>query len=366
MGSPSNTTCTGSEDTTIQGYVNDYINENVPNGLALGYYSNSASSYLCCGNAIVPDSGDPAPVDASTIFGLQSVTKVFTAAMMAAKHVAGHLDIDGKVTHRLPALTDPNSITDVTYRMLAQYSSTMPKVGGGKPGVNLFKDQPPSQELISFWEKWKSDGTPGDCYRYSNVGFVTLGYAVAAEGPDYTSYPYNKTLANLVTAPLGLPDTGAYGVLPSGVTVAQGYDGDNNPVSSTPTDLMSNVTDLLTFLVANIEAKTAPPSMGDIYHALRMTHTTMADLTNCGSDGGKADSDEGKTSVGLGWFFGHSDGVHYCFKDGGGYGFMSWIGFSVDKGCAVALLANRFPTAGKPHLGDTGLSILKYLCKGGS
>src|SRR5437588_4246437 len=154
------------------------------------------------------------PVTENTIFGIGSVDKVFTATMLAYNVVLGNMQLSDPVVKYLPeevGKRGSDDIKKVTLQQLATHTSGMPDQGPDKPGYFLFNELPPSGSLFNWWINFRAEPGVGECYRYSSVGFVTLGYAVG--GPRFH---HNQLLSEQVTSPLSMSQTASYITPPGG------------------------------------------------------------------------------------------------------------------------------------------------------
>ncbi len=300
------------------------------------------------------DKKHSAAVTDTTIFGMGSVTKVFTSILLQSAVNAKTMNLTDFVTKYLPTEVGEKGtdISSVTLQDLATHTAGMPDEGGSQPGVTLFADEPPSQDLIQWWEAFRAQPAIGTCWRYSSIGFVTLGYAVGGYQPNQ----YNQQLADVITTPLNMPHTASS---VSGETVAQGYEG--NPentkiVHQMPADLKSNAADMQTFLNACV----FPDQSNSLGAAILDTQKSLYKGNNC--DGNQSPL---KFQMGLAWqiFEMTSGGNNYQLlaKDGAAGGYDAWIGV-IPSLTGVVLLSNKqmvkTPT---PNIGGTGRSILQQI-----
>ena len=213
---------------------------------------------------------DQMPPTERTIFAIGSITKTFTAALFAngafmrpdgfdwdaglQRYLGGYL---GAARNLSPTMQQ------ITPRMLAQHTSGLAlESTGDQDGVGLFQTDPstPPPRLLDVWNT--DDGPqPGTCWEYSNLGFITLGFATvsaygAAAGNPATSSPaqaYSALLHDQITQPLNLPDTVT--ALPSGAPVAQAYPNGARAVSAgAASDIKSSAADMHTWLLAHLGA----------------------------------------------------------------------------------------------------------------
>lgn len=298
-------------------------------------------------NAGYTDTSKFQDVTEDTVFGIGSVTKLFTALLLQSKVHAKQMKLSDPVTQYLTAyLPNPNSlpISSVTLQDLATHTSGMPDEAPGKPATQLFLDEPPSTTLTQWWKNFQPDPGVGQCWRYSNAGFVTLGFAVG--GSPNT---YNPQLASLVTTPLNMPNTGALLWLPRTITLASAYKGTPNTtteVDHVEVDLYSTARDMGTFLNASI----FPDESTAIGKAIKETHKSRYQGTECGSTG--------RREMGLAWQISTmTSGSHrysVLSKNGTAAGYEAWIGF-IPKRTGFAVLTNKVMT------GETGQ--LTVLCR---
>jgi beta-lactamase class C len=246
----------------IYALMGDYLDRYYTPGIAVAAYQDGTPPILLGRGLAVIETGTD--VTTQTVFELGSITKVFTATLLALNPGA----LKECVIKHLPAKVTNKALEQITLVELATHTSGFPedvpaKMGGegGDGAIYLFQDQaPPSNSaLVSFWNKWDPTDYPNDCstcpvgscWQYSNVGFVTLGYAAAGTH-------YNSLLADRITGSKGLnmPATGA--IIPANFPKAQGYvdkDGKPVPAKGEAADLKSNAEDMYTWLTAQISQR---------------------------------------------------------------------------------------------------------------
>ncbi len=298
-------------------------------------------------------------VSKETIFELGSVTKVFTAIMTAFK--IGQPEWNDPITNFLPGTFGLNpGLQDVTINQLITHTSGMPSDAPGKPGSQLFNDEPPSTTLVNWWQTFTPPAGTGPCWEYSNIGFVTLGYIVAGCNPNQ----YNELLADIITGQLHMTQTGSN---PTG-SAATGYVGNanqNTQAKGTASDLKSTSQDMMLFLEACINPRKhpTPQALGDVIWLTQMPVFTTP-IYDCST------SELIKFNMGAAWQISQleSNGETFSLiaKDGATSvgGFRSWIGVVSGK-MGIVLLANKFLTetvqTQVQSLAGTGRSILQVL-----
>ena len=147
----------------------------------------------------------------STVFQIGSMTKVFTATLLAQEVVAGRLRLDDKVANRLPfkLRVSGRGGVEMTLGQLASHTSGI--AHHQPPGLTLHAwlhrhpDEPWQDYDRSRFEAYLKDdlelaATPGTQYRYSNIGMSLVGLVVSIE----TGKPYEALLQERIFRPLGM------------------------------------------------------------------------------------------------------------------------------------------------------------------
>ena len=294
-------------------------------GVAVALYLNGADYYFNFGHA---DLAPKAAVTEDTLFELGSVTKLFTATMLAYQVAQGERRLDDQVTRWLPVTPEPSwtALKQVTLLDLATHTSGIGSDARGIGGT-LFGGDPPSLELVDFWTRFNPSERIGTEWQYSDTGFVTLGYAVV--GPDGPCYYEN--LWKIIAEPLGLRRTAPFAAAPGG-PVAQGYRGDKDGVHRTyrvSPDLKSTSRDVLTFLKANLGLIEVPLPLALAFSSTIEIHYRT--------------SSKQSFNMGLGWQI-KKEPPHFCAKNGGtgkgGFGCAVWI--VPEAKAAMVFLTNLF------------------------
>jgi beta-lactamase class C len=320
--------------------VKPYMERTNTHGLVAAVYVKGKEYLLTYGD----DGNNPASkVTPDLLFGIGSVTKTFTAAMLAYQTIGEGgkpplKHINDCVCDYLPGSVKEygRGIRKVTLLELATHTSSFPSRVPGFPGTELYAGKPPSADLIQWWNSFVKPPYPPEVL-YSNVGYVTLGFAL--EGPDSKpSYP--DLLKQYLIGPLGMTHTET--TTPSGMPVAQGYVRKTaQPMEET--DIKSSGHDMMIWLKANIGAlnKSISPHLEE---ALRVTHRiwfmTPAD---------------DRFNMGLGWeVFSKDPQVPVIVSKNGASsrgGFSSWIGFMPDEKIGIVILTNEFNLGRDAELG---------------
>jgi CubicO group peptidase (beta-lactamase class C family) len=155
----------------------------------------------------VRDVESGAPMRSDDRFLIGSLTKQFTATLLAQLAASGTLALDDPLAMHLdPAYPHPEWAQRVTLRQLATHTAGLPRNPVNRrdvpdsPGVML----PYSRtELYEGFTRTTLEAEPGSVRAYSNLGFAILGEVVARAAGSR----YEVVLGDSLLVPLGLEDT---------------------------------------------------------------------------------------------------------------------------------------------------------------
>lgn len=287
--------------------------------------------------------GRAGPCTPDTVFELGSVSKTFTALLLAAMAARGQLALHEAVDRLLPAHWPSVAVRSrepVRLLHLATHTAGLPRLPPGLLAAALpaWNSNPYAsfgeEELRAALARTTVRVSPGSRYRYSNYGVGLLGRAMA----ERAGLPYGELLAERVLSPLGL---GATTCAPDAAGRAVGYRrGRALPPWQIPGlpgagAVRASGADLLRYLRAHLDARTAAhldarsaalaPALADVQRPrLRLP----------------ASGDE----LCLVWNRRRSGGRDLYFHSGGTRGFTAFVGFCPQERAAVAALANAGPT----------------------
>ena len=281
--------------------------------------------------------------DASTIFGIGSESKVFTAVLLAGFVHDGLVKLSDPIQKYLP--TDVHAPTyqgkQITLLDLATHRSGLPDAPDNK-GKGKNKIDPSNytlQDLYDWLNSYQLTRAPGSQWEYSNIGFGLLGTLLST----LSNQTYDELMHKYMGMPLDMPDTIVFLSPEQLKRAAQGYDNSGQPTEMMTTkssgevigggQLSSTLHDMEYFMEANLDA------LGD------KTTDTIIELTQKIA----ADGSNDHAKMGLGWQIAlpKKDGnAPRYWKDGEASGFHSFMTFIKDKGqsVAVAMLGNGIDT----------------------
>ncbi|PKL76324.1 MAG: serine hydrolase [Candidatus Melainabacteria bacterium HGW-Melainabacteria-1] len=282
--------------------------------------------------------GEVREVNEHTIFEIGSISKVFTALLLAQQVESGKLKLDTPVQDLLPTARIPKgSNRAITVQDLATQMSGLPRLPlnlNPSDPANPYADYTESQ-LWTFLASYSLPRPVGSEYEYSNLGFGLLGQALSQPA----GRSYEALVQEHLLDPLQLKDTGINLARNQWQRFADGHAG-RMPVPHWDLTslagagaLRSSATDMSRFMAAAMGALDTPLA------------TAFALVSKPHVDTGKP-----ALMMGLGWHILQIDGRQLVFHDGGTGGFASFAGFDPLSRQGVVVLANssNFPS---PALG---------------
>lgn len=286
-------------------------------------------------------SGTGRPLDGRTVFEIGSISKVFTALVLADMVRAGEVALDDPVAKYLPAtVTVPaRSGRQITLLDLATQSSGLPRMPTNfapKDPADPYADYS-VQRLYDFLGGYQLPRDPGQRYEYSNLGFALLGHALALKA----GRPWEQVVEERVIRPLGLNDTRITLTASMQARLAAGH-ADGQPAASWNLSvfdpagaLRSTASDMLRFLAAAMD------TAGPLAPVFRATEQARRVIT------------AGRLEIGLGWHILHIDGRDIVWHNGGTGGYHAFAGFEPATRRAVVILANS-----TDDIDDIGVHLL--------
>lgn len=297
------------------------------------------------------------PPSDRSLYEIGSITKVFTALLLARLVQDGQVNLSDSVTQHLPDL--PHFPAAITLLSLTTHTSGLPRLPRNLWWSALKSPTNPyahyrTQDLYAFLKRYRGTKRLGQ-FEYSNLGVGLLGHILET----VTHTPYTQLIAQSITQPLGLTDTVIQLSPDQQQRLIPGYLPTPRPNPKTkPTanwDLLalagagalrSSLADLLQFAAANLSAEASPEaSPAALTSALAHCHTQQQFIHP--SRPADADLGESMMGIGLGWFIRHSKSTEHDtpyppihWHDGGTGGYQSYLAFCKPHGVAVVVLAN--------------------------
>jgi serine-type D-Ala-D-Ala carboxypeptidase/endopeptidase len=315
----------------LEPLVAELLERHVPRsvGVAVGVLRDGQAWTIGTGSA---GPGRPTPPVADTIFEIGSLTKVFTATILAAMAEEGVVGLDDPVQRYLPSdVVLQVRKRPVTLADLATHTSGLPRLPRGLLLRSLAHPRNPYasftvDELYAGLPRTRLRREPGKRPRYSNLGFALLGHVLARRADT----SYQKLLQDRICRPLGLADTDVSVPHAALERFAQGHNRRGRAVPhwdlgalAGAGGLRSTVDDLLAFLCLQLgDGAPELARAATLTHMVRSRHRGIA--------------------IGLAWTRMPLRGTEHqlLFHNGGTGGFRSFAAFAPTARTAVVVLSN--------------------------
>ncbi len=282
-------------------------------------------------------------VGPSTVFQIGSVTKTFTAALLALLARRGVVALDAPLAKYVPLGVKVPTFRGQPIRLvdLATHTSGLPR------GVPHSTPQLSTEQMYTALAAVRLTRAPGEQYEYSNFGFALLAHALMrATGADYQTL-----VARELCDPLRMEDTRVQ-LAPAQIgrrAVGYGFPGfparmelNTWPAFNGAGALRSTLADMLLWLQANM--------------GLRATVLTPVLDT---LQKRRHDAATPETGIGLAWQMqplAPGSSLTVVHKNGGTAGFFAFVAFVRDTKTGVVLLSNT-----RARKGRYALDILRFL-----
>lgn len=300
-----------------------------PGGIAAAWVDADGVVFFQAGKF---DTEDSRPITPDTQFEIGSITKVFTALLLAESERLGKVSRNDSAAKYLLPTADPAqaALAKITLLSLTTHTSGLPRLPaniGANPDANPDPYAAYDRSaLIAALRIHGPSAVARSTVSYSNFGVSVLGESLAAAWG--TSYA--EALREHVLAPLGLKAT-TLGIAgwPPPAGLAPGHtDGKRVPnwtfLACAPAGAVrSSARDMAVFLAACLGGENAP--LRSAFAATMQPQHTVPET------GGQ---------IGLGWFIsGEKDKLVY-WHNGATAGSHAFVAFSPGTGAGVVLLAN--------------------------
>lgn len=225
-------------------------------GMSVGFISNGKEYNLNYGYT---NRTDKVETDISSIYEIGSITKLFTAYLIAQQVELGTLDLDHPIDEYLPSdfKLNPGIAGKIKASDLASHQSGLPDFDFKKLMVTN-PEQPldqVTQEMVSSILSSTSELASQGNYQYSNISYALLGCMLET----VTSSKYEDLIKNRILAPFSMPSTLTSNYKTPGMTTGYSAKGEQkaffnwNSVIAPAGLVKSNSADMLAFIKQLLE-----------------------------------------------------------------------------------------------------------------
>jgi CubicO group peptidase (beta-lactamase class C family) len=289
-------------------------------------------------------------LDEHSVFEIGSITKVFTAIMLADMVSKNEVGLDDPIEQYLPDKVSVPSRNNVhiTLAHLATHTSGLPRMPDNFAPANPsnpFADYSVDQ-MYDFLSNHTLRHDAGVEYEYSNYGTGLLGHILALRSGMTYEELFKQRIADVIC----LDDTRITLTSDMEDRLAKGYSNGievenwDIPTLAGAGALRSTVRDMLRFIAANMGLEETP-----LYAAMQATHEP------------RVMNGPANMKVGLGWVIRVSDDRETIWHNGGTGGYRSFAGFVRGGGTGVVVLTNSLTSVDDIgfHLLDPSFPIRK-------
>jgi CubicO group peptidase (beta-lactamase class C family) len=312
-------------DKQIDTVARKYIQKANTVGVIIGVVKDGATTIYSYGETIKHNGKLP---NEDNYFEIGSVTKTFTATLLAYYANQGRIKLTDPITKYLPDSVIANpELRAITLQMLSNHTSGLARlpdnlISHATDALNPYKDY--TKELLyAYLKTCKLASKPGEKYAYSNLAVGLLGNILETVNAE----TYAQMVRDVICKPLNIFSTDQ-NLNPLGAPrFVQVYDKNGQPVNAWDFDVLaacsalrSTLSDMLVYTKANMH-----PGTDELSKAFQLAQkiTFSKDV-----------------KIGLAWHFIIVDGVAYCFHNGATNGSSSFVAFNADKNIAVVILSN--------------------------
>ncbi|HEY5325631.1 MAG TPA: serine hydrolase domain-containing protein [Mucilaginibacter sp.] len=328
-------------DKKIDSVARAYIQKSNTVGVIIGVIDNGRVSAYSYGETI-KGSGKLPNID--NFFEIGSITKTFTATLLAYDVNEGKVKLSDHVTKFLPDSVAANpELKSITLLNLINHTSGLARIpdnliSHASDALNPYKDYT-KDLLYAYLKTCRLNSRPGEKYAYSNLAVGLLGSILETINGEV----FSQMVREVISKPLRMFGTDQNINPLLAPRFVQVYNAGGQPTRAWDFDVLapcgalrSTLNDMLLYAKANLH-----PGTDALSKAIALTHKVTFNKD---------------VKIGMAWHIITVDGIEYCFHNGGTNGSSSFLAFNTEKNIAVVVLSNAVEST------DTlGTGILKAL-----
>lgn len=312
-------------DKEVDDIARTYIQQENTVGLCIGILKNGEDHIYGYGETARGNNTIP---DGNSIFEIGSITKTFTASILAWYIGRGMISLSDPITKYLPAAIAANKhLKEIKIINLANHTSGLPSLPGNFEKFVVDQDDPyaayTKEEFFESLKSVKLNTKPGEVYAYSNQGVALLGIILE----NISGKSFEAMVKEIITTPLKLTSTTQHNTTEENARFVCVYNDSGRQVKPWRFDAMAaagclhaTINDLLVYADNNMHCPDT-----SLATAFKLTH--QATFT-------------GTETVALAWHIIKLGDFNYYWHNGGTGGSRSFLIFNPEKKIAVVLLSN--------------------------
>lgn len=320
--------------------VLQYLDDPFNYGLSIGVISGDKEFIYCFGTA---DEKNGSKINPNSVFEIGSITKVFTAILLAAEVENKRMDLNESIFSYFPGIEKK---TDISLLNLATHTSGFPRLADNFWSTVKDRSNPymnySDQDLRNYMSGYTLKSKPGTHYDYSNFGVGLLGSILSRQ--HKTSY--EQLVQHTICQPWGLKSTFIYPDASQKKQLVSGHSAGRvvpgwyfQEATAGQGALRSSINDMLLFLKLNIFPEKCLSA--NVILLTQQEHFYER---------------ENGRKMGLGWHIGNFNKEKYLEHTGGTGGYRSFIGLTPESKTGIVILSNS-----NNDVSAIGIEILKIL-----
>jgi CubicO group peptidase (beta-lactamase class C family) len=314
------------DPTEVQQILSDAVDSRRTVGIVVGIVDARGQTVFSSGKTAADGRG----VDGDTVFEIASVTKTFTATLLADMVRQGLVKLDDPVARFLPenVKMPARGGKEITLLDLATHRSGLPRLPANWMPANPFNPYADytAERLYAFLSSYALPRDIGAGFEYSNLGSGLLGEALARKAGK----SYEALLAERILRPLEMHNSGITLRPETSARLAQGHfpglaaamNWDTNVLAGCHA-IHSTANDMLKYIAAYMGLKDSP-----LAGAMAAARQEIRD------------TDAPNLRIGLAWHILKLPDASIVWHNGGSFGYHSFVGFDLKKGMGVVVLSN--------------------------
>jgi CubicO group peptidase (beta-lactamase class C family) len=309
----------------VKEHIKSRIDNQINASIDVGYVEGDQVEYFSYGNTAIENG---TTVNENTVFEIGSISKTFTAILLALKVNSGEMSLDDPVSKYLPqTVTMPTrNGEEITLQQLATHTSGLPRMPNDfepKNPKNPYVDYT-YENLYNFISNYKLTRDIGTVSEYSNLGMGLLGHVLELQ----SGKSYEELVIEYIANPLQMYDTRLVFTEAMKKRLAKGHAG----LSETENwdiitlggagGIRSTVSDMVKYIQANLNSETIDTKL---HKAMALTHKTAFK------------NEEQRSESGLAW---DVEGGKFLLHNGSTGGYSAMIALDKSENRGVIVLSN--------------------------
>lgn len=324
--------CGVAQEAKISNQVKEYIQSRIENqmnvGIVVGFIDNDAVEYYSYGNTAIENG---TAVNEESVFEIGSISKTFTATLLALKVNSGEMNLDDPISKYLPKTvkTPTRNGKKITLKHLATHTSGLPRMPDNftpKNPKNPYADYT-KEQLYTFLSGCELAYDIGEKSEYSNLGMGLLGHILELQSGKV----FEELVIEHIANPLQMNATRLVLTENMKNRLAKGHAGlsetDNWDIITLggAGGIRSSVSDMVKYIQANINSDTVDSKL---HNAMALAHKSAYK------------TEDQRTEMALAW---HIENGKFLMHNGatGGYSAMSGLDKAAKKGVIVLTNSNE-------------------------